>query len=90
MVPHIKEKLTVAVEDLEMFLEDHEEDEDLKETELLENAKTQIQDAQSFLEGIDKEEDETEMTEDQGKSGQVEAEEDDDDEEMPMGEEEGN
>lgn len=85
MVPHIKEKLTAAVEDLEMFLEENEEHEDLKENELIDNAKIQIQEATTFLEGIENEEEETEMKEDGG-----DGDEDEDDEEMPMGEDEDN
>lgn len=90
MVPHVKEKLIGAIEDLEMFLEDNQEHQDLVDSELLENARNQIQEAQGFLEGIEKEEDETEMQEDgEGKTeqGPKEGGDDDDDEEMPMGEE---
>lgn len=87
MVPHVKEKLTGAIEDLEMFLEDHENDDDLSDTELLEKARIQIEEANTFVEGIQNEDDEGEMTENNAEEKEDD-EEEDDDEDMPMGDDE--
>ena len=95
MVPIIKEKIVSAVEDLEMYLEENAEHEDLKETERLTLAQEQIAAAHQFLEGLEEAEQNEEITEGGVKTGDNAGDEadkekneegsDDDDEEMPMG-----
>jgi len=92
MVPHVKDKLVGAVEDLEMFLEENCESEDLVETELLEGANNMIAQAHEFLEALENEE-ETEMVDGTGGNMDVEAEaeaDDDDEELMPVGSDDDN
>jgi tubulin-specific chaperone A len=92
MVPHVKEKLINAVEDLEMFLEENEEEEDLADSELLANAKVQIEEAHAFLEQIENQDGgEMDVETNPEDEGEDAAEEDDDDEELvPIGSDDDN
>ena len=74
MIPVVKNKLIEAVEDLELFVEENEEDEQLKDTEQLENARNQIESSHGFIEMINNEE-EAEENEDNKKEEEGEEEE---------------
>ena len=53
MVPHVKNKLMEATENFELWLDEHQDNDELVGSELLEKAQTSLKAAQDFIEEIE-------------------------------------
>lgn len=80
MVPHLKEKIIDSLSDLETYVEEYKEHEELKEHENLALAVEEIEKTQKFLQEIEDKEEEEEKEEEKKEEQKVENE----DEEMSI------
>ena len=84
MVPHIKEKIIDSLNDLETYVEEHKNNEELIDHENLANAVAEIEKTQKFLLEIEEKEEEEDEAEEKKEDPKKKVEVENEDEEMSI------